>query len=100
MHFRGKGMYNTPNHPFTPTPTQITSKVDEYLRKKKFDKIIFLTNGDLFFFKKIFYVENIACGLLSRSVLFYLHGGGGGGGGRGGGSTRRLRHQPGLLPPL
>ena len=36
-------MYNTPNHPFTPTPTQITNKVDEYLNKKKFDKIFLVT---------------------------------------------------------
>ena len=43
VHFRGKGMYNTPNHPFTPTPTQITNKVDEYLREKKFDKIFLVT---------------------------------------------------------
>ncbi len=43
VHFRGKGMYNTPNHPFTPTPTQITNKVDEYLKKKKFDKIFLVT---------------------------------------------------------
>ena len=38
VHFRGKGMYNTPGHPFTPTPKQIFSKVDEYL-KRDFDKI-------------------------------------------------------------
>ena len=31
-------MYNTPGHPFTPTPKQIFSKVDEYL-KRDFDKI-------------------------------------------------------------
>ena len=36
-------MYNTPNHPFTPTPTQIINKVEEYLNKKKFDKIFLVT---------------------------------------------------------
>ncbi len=42
VHFRGKGMYNTPGHPFTPTPKQIFSKVDEYL-KRDFDKIFLVT---------------------------------------------------------
>jgi len=42
VHFRGKGMYNTPGHPFTPTPKQIFSKVDEYL-KQGFDKIFLVT---------------------------------------------------------
>ena len=39
VHFRGKGMYNTTNHPFPPTPGQMIRKVDEYL-KKMFDKDI------------------------------------------------------------
>jgi len=43
VHFRGIGMYNTTNHPFTPTPRQIFSKVDQYLREKKFDKIFLVT---------------------------------------------------------
>ena len=43
VHFRGKGMYNAPNHPFTPTPTQMINKVDEYLKKGKFDKIFLVT---------------------------------------------------------
>ncbi len=42
VHFRGKGMYNTPGHPFTPTPSQIFSKVDQYL-EKNFEKIFLVT---------------------------------------------------------
>ena len=43
VHFRGKGMYNTPNHPFTPTPSQIFSKVDRTLKEGNFDKIFLVT---------------------------------------------------------
>jgi len=34
VHFRGKGMNNTPNHPFGPTPKQMFLKVDQYLYPK------------------------------------------------------------------
>ena len=43
VHFRGKGMNNTPNHPFGPTPKQMFLKVDQYLSEKKFDKIFLVT---------------------------------------------------------
>ena len=43
VHFRGKGMYNTPNHPFTPTPKQMFKKIDQYLSKYNFDKIFLVT---------------------------------------------------------
>lgn len=42
VHFRGKGMYNTPGHPFTPTPKQMLNKVNEFL-KKGYDKIFLVT---------------------------------------------------------
>ena len=68
VHFRGKGMYNTPSHPFTPTPKQMFYKVDKYLEKYKFNKIFLVTAQQNYFelfnkkyADKLLYLNSFRC---------------------------------------
>ena len=75
VHFRGKGMNNTPNHPFTPTPSQIFSKVDQYLSEKKFEKIFLVTaqQNYLDLFKKKYGDKVIFCNSFRTNTTKAFH---------------------------
>ena len=75
VHFRGKGMNNTPNHPFGPTPTQMFLKVDQYLSEKKFDKIFLVTDQKnyLELFKKRYGNKVCFCNTFRSNTIRAFH---------------------------